>query len=216
MAKTNVFSERHQRTRALVTTALLAALIAVIQIVFSILPISVSGFSLSFVLIPIVVGAVLVSPLSGAILGFVFSIVVVITCVIGIGGLGSIMFQVAPFATVGLCLLKGTLAGLCAGLVYKLLSGLLGKTTVGQTKSVYFSSIAASLICPVVNTGIFCIGAFTVFRSLMESTAVENGMTIMSLFYTIILFNFIPELIINVVICPILIATLHSTSLFKR
>ena len=59
------------RTRRLAVTALLAALIVVMQVLSYVIPIR--PFNLALVLIPIVVGACLLGPRTGALLGGAFS-----------------------------------------------------------------------------------------------------------------------------------------------
>ena len=104
---------KRMQTRTLTGLAILTAVVVVLQLLGSF--IRFGPFSISLVLIPIVVGAALYGPRAGAWLGFVFSVVVLI--------MDSAAFMVVnPLGTVLTVLLKGTLAGLCAGLVFRALS----------------------------------------------------------------------------------------------
>ena len=64
----------------LVTTAVLAAIVVVLQIVGGI---PVGPFSITLTLFPIVVGAVVLGPVPGLILGLVFGVVVSILSITG-------------------------------------------------------------------------------------------------------------------------------------
>ena len=63
--------------------------------------------SLSFVLIPIVLGAVIIGPLAGGVLGFLFGIIVIIFGVTGLDSFTSLLLTNEPWLTVLTCLLKG-------------------------------------------------------------------------------------------------------------
>ena len=100
--------------------AILSAIIIVLQIFTTF--VRFGPFSITLALIPIVVGAAMFGKGAGAYLGAVFSAVVVIMCITG-GDVGGFMVWSAnPIMCVIMCMLKGTMAGLCAGAVYKALS----------------------------------------------------------------------------------------------
>lgn len=71
-------------------------------------------FSVTFVLIPIVVGAALYGWIAGAWLGFIFGAIVLFT------DAGAFLAVSVP-GTIVTCLLKGIMAGLVAGLIYSVL-----------------------------------------------------------------------------------------------
>ena len=101
-------------TRTLTGMALLTAVVVILQFLGAF--VRFGPFSISLVLIPIVVGAALYGPLAGAWFGFVFGLVVLLS------GDAAAFLVVSPLGTILTVLLKGSLAGLCAGLVYKALS----------------------------------------------------------------------------------------------
>ncbi|MBQ8546213.1 MAG: ECF transporter S component [Clostridia bacterium] len=126
-------------TQKLVLTAIMTSLVIVFQVV-GMFP--VSTFAAAFALIPIIVGAILLGPYIGAWLGFIFSIVALLTP--STWG----FLTIDPFATIVIVLLKGTACGYVSGLAYKLL------TRVNEI----FATFIAAFVCPVVNTGIFILG----------------------------------------------------------
>lgn len=100
---------------------LLTAIVVILQAIGA--SIRFGTFSVSLVLMPIVIGAALYGVGAGAWLGFVFGMVVMIS-----GDAHSFLI-INPVGTWVTVLAKGILAGTFAGLVYKLLSG---KETTGR------------------------------------------------------------------------------------
>ena len=94
-------------TKKIAGVGLLTAVVVVLQLLGSF--IHFGPFSISLVLIPIVVGASLYGVLSGAWLGLAFGITVLIS------GNAAAFLAVNPGGTVVTVLLKGALAGLLAG-----------------------------------------------------------------------------------------------------
>ena len=69
---------KNAKIKRMAAIALLMALVVVMQFISGLIP-PVSGFSISLVLIPIVLGAALYGPSAGALLGATFGMVVYIT-----------------------------------------------------------------------------------------------------------------------------------------
>ena len=128
----------------MVGIALLMAIVVVMQFLGGILT-TASGFSISLVLIPIVLGAAVYGPGAGALLGATFGVIVFLNCVNGTDLGGAMVFQANPFLCFIVVLGKGILAGLAAGWVYKLVAG----------KNKVLGMLLAAIVCPVVNTSVF-------------------------------------------------------------
>ena len=170
--------------------SLLIAMILVLQFIGGMIP-PVGGFSISLVLIPIVLGAAIYGPKAGAILGGAFGVIVAINCVTGADPGGAMVFQANPILCVLVVLLKGILAGFFAGLIYKLVKGF----------NSYLAMLLAAIVCPVVNTGVFISCMYLFFIDVLAVWA--GGGDILGYILTgLILANFVPELIINVVFSP--------------
>ncbi len=181
-------SKVNQKTVKMVELALLAAIIIVLQQIVIPLP---GGLTLSLVLIPIVVGAVLHGPAAGAALGAVFGAVVTVLVITGRAGLlSTMMWQTNPVMTVVVCMLKGTAAGWVAGLLYKAA----GKKPLAAT-------FLAAGAAPVVNTGLFLAGIFTCFADVTVEFAAGIGIEGKSVLYIAIVVlvgvNFLVELAAN-------------------
>ncbi len=188
MAKTQ------RKTLRLVQLALLAALIVVLQL-YVVIPLP-GGLTLSLVLVPIVVGAAVLGPAAGAILGGVFGAVVTVLVMMNRAGvLSAMMWAYSPVVTVLVCLLKGVAAGWCAGLVARLFKK-------RQTAGV----LVAAAIAPLVNTGIFVVGLLTVFRPVLLEFAASLGMAGVSALYFAVVgivgLNFVIEFAANLLLSP--------------
>ena len=128
---------RSEKVRQLTLAAMLTAIVVVLQLLGSF--IRFGTFSISLVLIPIVIGASLLGWQLGAWLGFVFSVVVLLS------GDAAPFLAVNTFGTILTVLLKGTLAGLVSGLVYR---------TIADKGHPLIAVYAAAVVCPIVNTGV--------------------------------------------------------------
>ena len=106
-------NDSHIKTKTLTGVALFTAIVVVLQLLGSF--IRFGPFSISLVLIPIVVGAAMYGATAGAWLGFVFGVAVLLS------GDAAVFMPINPIGTVVTVLAKGTLAGFCAGLVYRAL-----------------------------------------------------------------------------------------------
>lgn len=174
----------------MVGIAFMMALVVVMQSISGMIP-PIGGFSISLVLIPIVLGAAVFGPGAGALLGATFGAIVYINCVTGADPGGAMVFQASPVLCFLVVMGKGTLAGLAAGAVYKMLKG----------KNSYLAMLLAAIVCPVVNTGVFVASMFLFFIDVLAARA--GGSNIVGYVLTgLILANFVPELVINIVFSP--------------
>ncbi len=174
--------------------AILLALVVVLQIWGSAIP--VGATRLCFTLVPIVLGAILLGPVSGMLLGIAFGVVVLITALVGGDVFTMYLLQESPVMTLIIIFGKGSLAGLAPGLCYKAL----------KSRPV-LATFVAGAVAPIVNTGIFVLGA------LIISGAVGNVMTNLgvsgqTVIYFIIIgcagINFLVELALNMIVSPAL------------
>ena len=165
---------------------LLTAVVVVLQLLGSF--IHFGPFSISLVLIPIVVGASLYGVLSGAWLGLAFGITVLIS------GNAAAFLAVNPGGTVVTVLLKGALAGLLAGAVYKAI----------EKKNKVIATIVAAIICPVVNTGIFLIGCRLFFFDTIKTWAAGTNVFVYMI-TGLVGFNFLFELGLNIILSPTIV-----------
>ncbi len=178
--------------------AVLLALVVVLQCCGGF--IKIGGTSLSFVLVPIVLGGILLGPLAGGLLGFIFGFIVLMYGVSGADPFTGYLLTNSPVMTVLICLVKGVLAGIIPALIYKLIA----------KKNTLIAVVVAGLLTPIINTGIFILGCLIISGTLtgwMEY-AVSNGWMEATVAVPYYLFvgcagvNFIVEFAINVVLAP--------------
>ena len=181
---------KNSKIKRMVSVALLMALVLVMQMLSGIIP-PMGGFSISLVLIPIVLGAAIFGPGVGALLGATFGVIVYINCVTGADPGGAMVFQANPVLCLVVVLGKGILAGAASGVAYKLLRKVNG----------YLAMLAAAIVCPVVNTGVFIACMLTFFKDVLSLWA-GGGALFAYILSGLVLCNFVPELIINIVFSP--------------
>ncbi len=191
----------NQKILRMVELAMLAAIIVVLQQIVIPLP---GGLTLSLVLIPIVVGAVMFGPAVGAILGGVFGIVVTFLVMTARAGeLSTMMWVANPLVTALICIAKGVAAGWCAGLVARAFE-----------KREFVGIVLAAAVAPIVNTGIFLLGMLTVFREVMMTFAENIGMggTGVVYFAVVVLVgvNFLIEFAANLILSPTIAAIVKA------
>ena len=188
-------------TKRLTGMAVLTAIIILLQAVFGTIPLG--PFTITLTMVPIVIGACLYGPLSGAFLGAVFGIVVAVQVVTGAAGAGStMMLEYQPVLTIVVCIVKGLVAGLVAGLAVRAF----GK------KNLYLGIIVAAILAPVCNTGIFTIALVTIFRPLCEQWAMSSDAKTVASFIlvSIIGINFVIELAVNLVLSPVIVRIIQA------
>ena len=175
-----------KQTQKLVLGAIMTALVIVLQLLGQF--IKLGPFSVSLVLVPIVVGAAICDYKIGAWLGFVFGVVVLLS------GDAAAFYAINVPGTIITVLLKGTLCGLFAGLTYKLL----------QKKNKYLAVMVSAVVCPVVNTGVFLSGCKLFFMSAVTAWGAANGFasTVEYMFIGLAGGNFIFELLVNIALAP--------------
>ena len=182
-------------TKSMVLGAILTALVIILQFMGSFIKLGM--FSVSLVLIPIVIGAASCGKKVAAWLGFVFGAVVLIS------GDAAAFLTVNTPGTIITVLLKGILCGLCAGIVFDIF----------KKKNKYLATMASAVVCPVVNTGIFLIGCLLFFMPTVSSWALGNGFGENVGEYMIVGLvglNFIFELIFNIVLSPVIVRILSA------
>ncbi len=184
---------KKERTEKLVLMALLTAMVAILSYFGGF--IKIGGFaSISLTLIPVVLGAALYGPWAGALLGGISGIIFFMTPD------AAFWFGLSLHGTIITVMLKAILAGLLAGVTYKLL----------EKFNRYLAVIVAAIVCPVVNTGVFLLGCLVFFMDTVSTQAIGEGM---SVFAFLIVFyvglNFVFELIVNVVLSPAILRILN-------
>lgn len=172
--------------------AILLALVVVLQTTLGSIKIGATSFSV--VLIPIAVGAILIGPIAGAILGFAFGLIVLLYGVTGADVFTNILFVNEPVWTVLTCLVKGIACGLFPGLIYKAIA----------KKNKTIATIIASLSAPIFNTGLFILGALCMSGTIANNFVASGETVIYFLVIGCAGINFLVEFAVTAVVSPAL------------
>ena len=168
--------------------AVLLALVVVLQAVGGTIPIGV--VQLNFTLIPIALGATLLGWAAGGILGLACGIVVLIQVITGQNAFYTLIWTNSPFVTTLTCLLKTTVAGIDAGLVFGWI----------QKKNRYVAVFAASGLVPVLNTAIFILGCLGMYNTV--AMAADGTNVFVFILVGLVTYNFFIEFAINLLLAP--------------
>lgn len=178
----------NNKTKRMVGLGLFTAIVVVLQLLGG--GIRFGMFSISVVLVPIVVGAAVYGWYAGAWLGLAFGITVLLS-----GDAGAFL-AVDPLATVLVVLVKGILCGFFTGLIYKLLE------RISRTVAV----LVAAVTCPVVNTGVFLLGCQLFFLETVTQWGAELGFADAGqyMIFGLAGANFLIELGVDLVLAPVI------------
>lgn len=164
-------------TAYLVQMALLTAIILLMAFT-PIGYIKTLGLEITLIIIPVAVGAIVLGPAAGAVLGFIFGMTSFIQC-FGASAFGTVLLSIHPVYTFIVCVLTRTLMGWLTGLIYT------GIRKCGVKK---ISAAIASLCCPVLNT-LFFMGTLVLFfyqtefiQSLAQQLGAKNPLVFVVLF----------------------------------
>ena len=179
------------------TIGILMALVIVLQMFCG--SINIAGLiTLNFSLIPIVLGAIVLGPVAGALLGFANGIVILIQVILTPTGFYYIIWTYSPVITTLICIVKTTVAGFVGGIVFRLISK---KNTLAAT----FTTAA---IVPVINTALFVLGCLCMTDTILiyqDTLPDYDGMNIFVFICVgIVTVNFFIEFALNLIVSPAL------------
>lgn len=181
---------KNTKTQKIVGLGLFTAIVVVLQLLGSF--IKFGTVSISLVLVPIVVGAALYGVGAGAWLGAVFGVVVLLQPDT------ALFLNMSVFGTILTVMVKGILAGVFSGLVYKALEG----------KHKYLGVILSAIVCPLANTGIFLLGCRLFFYDwILENAAGTNAFVFMITAFVGL--NFVIEMAVNLVLSPSIVRIIN-------
>ena len=161
-------NNKKNRTRYMTELALMSAIIFLMAFT----PLGyfrTPGLSITFLTVPVAVGAIILGPEGGAVCGLVFGITSLIQCFMG-GSFGSMLLSINPLGTAFTCIVPRVLEGLLCGLVFRWIKRV-------SKNSAYF---AASLACPLLNTVFFMSAIVLIFyhteyiQGLVQTLGVTN------------------------------------------
>lgn len=159
----------NDKVKYLTRLALFSALIALLA--FTPLGYLRAGaVEITFIIIPVSVGAMILGPAGGAILGGVFGVTSFLQC-FGMSTFGTMLFGVDAVSTVVLCLIPRILCGWFTGLIFRLL--------IKRREKKIVPFIVGGLCTPIFNTLLFVGGFMLLFRNTMLDMMTEGGLTLL-------------------------------------
>ena len=141
----------------------LAAMIAII-IIMAFTPlgyIKLPGLTITFLTIPVAVGAIILGPVGGLICGLTFGLTSLYQAVTGGSVFTFALFNISPVFTIILTVVPRTLEGLLTGLIFKVLHNIRSVQKV--------SYYIASLACPLLNTLLFMSTLVALFYDFIQT-----------------------------------------------
>jgi uncharacterized membrane protein len=180
MAEQNI-KRNNKKIQKLTVAACLAALIVVMSFTF-IGYLKIGVVSITFIPIPVVIGAIIGGPSMGAVLGAVFGITSLIQC-FGMDVFGTTLMSISPLYTVILCIVPRILMGLFCGLIYNAMKN--------HKVSDNFSFAFTSFVGGFLNTAMF-VGLLMLMFG--QSDYLHNfGDNAMAIIGTLVTFNALIE-----------------------
>ncbi|MGM9614241.1 MAG: ECF transporter S component [Oscillospiraceae bacterium] len=138
--------EKKSNTRYLVELALFVAIILVMKLT-GLSSIPVGPLNMTLTMVPIAIGAMLLGPLAGGVLGMIYGFTSLYDAVSGASVMTGIFFQISPLNTVVLCVVMRVLVGVGTGWLFRLFR------KIDRTKTVCY--FLGGLAAPLLNTLLF-------------------------------------------------------------
>lgn len=154
----------------------LLAVLAGILLLMSVTPLgylTIGPVSITFNMIPVAIGAVILGPAGGAVLGFVFGLTSFLSAagIVGTSALGTFLFAINPLLTAAVCFIPRTLMGALVGLICK------GMSKVVKPKLPVYAT--TGFLSAILNTLFFMGGLVLLFApSLHDAGWWKEGINV--------------------------------------
>ncbi len=161
-----------QKILKMVELAIFIAVILVMKIT-GLSSIPVGPLVMTLTMVPIAIGAMLLGPVAGAVLGFVFGLTSFYDAVTGASAMTGFFFQTSPVNTFILCVVVRTLVGFLTGLLFMVFKKI--------DKKRIWCYFAGGLMAPMFNTILFMSYIVLVFyktefvQNLVASKGASNA-----------------------------------------
>ncbi len=193
---------KNSKTKAMTQTAILAAIILIMA--FTPLGyLKTPGLEITFITVPVIIGAILIGPKAGAILGGIFGLTSFFQC-FGLSHFGAALLSIDPLRTFIVCVITRLLMGWLCGVIFKLISR--------KSESVVIYA-AASLCGALLNTLLFMSALIVLFGS---TSYIQGFMGDMSVINFVIAFVGVQGLIEAIVCCIIAAAIAKALAKFTH
>lgn len=190
---------RHEWLRKLILAAIFIAMILLLAFTPMLGYIKIGVLSITTIGIPVVIGAIILGPYYGMLLGFVFGMTSFLQCFMG-DPFGAALVGISPFRTLITCLVPRILVGLVPALLFRLI---MKRPTNSRSVAVFVSALAGSLTNTVFFLGF--LGLLFGQTDYIKSLQVKEDGTTISLIALLIGFagiNAIAEAVATAIIAP--------------
>lgn len=143
--------KRNNNLQKLVYLAVLIAILFLLEIT-GLGMIKTAALEMTILQVPVLVGAILLGPASGAFLGGVFGFISFWECLSGKSAFGTVLLGINPYYTFIVCVVTRVLMGWLCGLIFKSMRSAMS-TRKGQGRVIPF--VAAGLSGALLNTVFF-------------------------------------------------------------
>jgi len=193
MNNTNIEKSRTLRLTQLAVLSAIVLLMAFTPLGY----LRVGPLSITFLTVPVVLGALLLGPWEGAVLGAVFGATSFAQC-FGMDAFGTALLTINPFYAFILCFVPRILIGIFSGLLLKKLA----KTNMNQTLAYTMSALTGVLTNTVFFVGFLIIfyGHTDFLRSFGDSTLAIIGVLVSA--------NAVIEAVVSTIIATALVRVL--------
>lgn len=174
------------------------------------------GVEITFMVVPISVGAVILGPSAGAFLGLVFGLTSFAQC-FGGSPMGAMFLEASPIGTFFCCVANRVLVGWLPGILYQTLK------RFEKTRNVRIA--ACCLLTPLLNTLLYIVSNWLIFSDTWMSISVSSGFTggkgfsLLTFMLSLVAVNGIAEaitcLILSTAICKALLKTVHRNEVYS-
>lgn len=176
------------------------------------------GVEITFIVIPVAIGSILLGPAAGGFLGLVFGLTSFFQC-FGTSPLGAMLLGLNPFGTFFCCVVNRVLVGILPGLLYRLLR------RYDRTK------IAGIAVCcfltPVLNTLLYIVGNWLIFSQAWLDIAANSygytgagGLGLLGFMLSLVAVNGLAEaaacLVLGTSVCKALQKTIYREGVRSR
>ncbi len=183
-----------KRSNAKLYNMILLALFSAIIIVMSFTPLGylkIGIIEITFITIPVALGAILLGPIAGAFLGTVFGITSFIQC-FGMSAFGVALLGINPIFTFITCMVPRIAIGFISGTISKAL-----------TKTPKFVNYTiSSLACALLNTVLFVGLVMLFFYNTEYLTALRDGKNFFAFVVAFVGLNGLIEMLVTTIVAP--------------
>ena len=150
------------------------------------------AMAITFITIPVVIGAIALGPLGGAVLGLVFGLTSFIQC-FGLDVFGTALFAIDPVGCAFTCIVPRVLMGF--------LTGVVARVMLRAVKRDIFAYGAASLFGPIANTVLFMTSLMLFFGQSEAIMNLRGGMELFPFLAAFVGVNGLVEAIVCFIVC---------------